>query len=196
MNKKLFRNLEIAGAPIIFLVASFLHFFFEITRESVLGALFGAVNESVWEHLKIFSIAYVFWGFVELVWIKPSIKRFVVVKTLGVYALCGAIAGFFYLYTGIVGESVFLVDILMSALFTVLAQVLSYRLYFSSLEFERYFYTAMMLLILAFCAVLCFSYYPPKKPLFRDPVTGLYGVPSKKLDRGAQVLSAVIGANE
>jgi len=56
MNDKLYKRLEIFGGAVVFAIASLLHFIYNLTGESILGALFGAVNESVWEHLKVFAI--------------------------------------------------------------------------------------------------------------------------------------------
>ncbi len=176
MNMKLYRNLEIAGAFVVFGIASFLHFLYDLSGGTVLGALFGAVNESTWEHLKILAIAYLFWALLELVWARPPFRCFVVAKTLGVYGLLLAVTGFFYLYTGIIGKSFPAVDISMAFVFTALAQVFSYFLMQNCEKLREFFYTAVMFLALLFTAVLCFSYYPPEIFLFKDPVTGMYGV--------------------
>lgn len=178
MNMKLFRKLSTAGVFVVFAVASFLHFLYDLTGGTVLGALFGAVNESTWEHLKIFAIAYIFWALVELVWAKPPFRCFVVAKTLGVYSLISAITAFFYLYTSIVGRSYTAVDIGMAFVFTALAQLFSCFLMGNCEKLKPFFYTAVMFLALLFSAILCFSYYPPEVFLFRDPITGAYGIVS------------------
>ncbi|MDO5123156.1 MAG: DUF6512 family protein [Eubacteriales bacterium] len=191
MNSKLFRNLEILGIPVVFLFASFLHFLYDITGKSVLGSLFGSVNESVWEHLKIFFIAYVFWGFVELLWARPKLSEFIFAKAVGVYILCFLIALFFYIYTFFTGKAIFIVDIIASLLLTCLAHIVSYRLTLWQGNKGQYFALGLMMLFVGFTAVLCFTFYPPKLSLFRDPITGNFGVPPKNIDEGAQVLSEV-----
>lgn len=175
----------------VFAIASFLHFLFELTGESVLGALLGAVNESVWEHLKIFAIAYLIWAVVELLWAQPPLKAFVWAKAVGVYALCISIAGFFYLYTGLLGKSVLIVDLLSGLVFSFLAHYISYKLTVSCRNRGQFFYTGLMLLFLMLVMILCFTYYPPEADLFRDPVTGEYGVPVDIPDPGARVLDTL-----
>lgn len=191
MGSKLFRNLEIAGAPVVFLLASFLHFIYDLTGKSVLGALFGAVNESVWEHLKIFFIAYVFWGFVELLWARPKLSEFVFAKAVGAFVLCISIAVFFYIYTFFAGKAIFIVDIVASFIFTCLAHFLSYKLTLWEGNKGQFFALGLMMLFVGFVMVLCFSFYPLRLPLFRDPITGNYGVPSRNIDEGAQALTEV-----
>ena len=66
MNKKLYRTLSIVGVPVIYLIASALHFFYDLSNGSVLSILFSSVNESVWEHVKIFAVGFVIWSFIEL----------------------------------------------------------------------------------------------------------------------------------
>ncbi|MBQ7999639.1 MAG: hypothetical protein IJ298_00285 [Ruminococcus sp.] len=191
MTEKLFKKLEAAGGIVVFAIASFLHFLFELTGESVLGALLGAVNESVWEHLKIFAIAYLIWAVVELLWAQPPLKAFVWAKAVGVYALCISIAGFFYLYTGLLGKSVLIVDLLSGLVFSFLAHYISYKLTVSCRNRGQFFYTGLMLLFLMLVMILCFTYYPPEADLFRDPVTGEYGVPVDIPDPGARVLDTL-----
>ncbi len=175
-NERLFRNLEIAGVFVIFALACFLHFFYDLTGKSVLGALFGSVNESVWEHLKIFAVAYTAWGFVELVWARVPLRCFTVAKTAGVYVLLLSITAFFYLYSSVIGKTFPAVDIPASFVFTALSEFVSFKLVENCEKLDEFFYTAVMLLFLLFAALLCLSYYPPKIFLFKDPVTGTYGV--------------------
>ncbi len=175
----------------VFAIASFLHFLYDLTGRSVLGALLGSVNESVWEHLKIFAIAYLVWAAVELLWAKPTFKAFVWAKAVGVYSLCILISGFFYLYTGLLGRSVLAVDLASGLIFSFLAHLISCKLATAEGNHGQFFYTGIMLLFLMFVMILCFTYYPPEADLFKDPVTGTFGVPSENLDEGAVALDAL-----
>ncbi len=191
MNQKLYRKLEIAGGGVVFAIATFLHFLYELSGRSVIGALFGSVNESVWEHLKIFSIAYITFAAVELLWAKPPLKNFVWAKALGLYGMCISIAVFFYAYNLFTGKPVLFLDLASGIVFAVLAHYLSYKLTLSSSNTGQYFYTGIMLIFLAFIMILCFTYYPPESELFRDPVTGLSGVLPDSFDEGAAVLDTL-----
>ncbi|MBQ2346921.1 MAG: hypothetical protein II388_00915 [Clostridia bacterium] len=84
-KSKTFRNYEICGAVFVSIAASVLHFLYEWSGEEVWASLFSAVNESVWEHMKIFSLPYVVWAFVELCCIRIPFKRFVSGKVLSLY---------------------------------------------------------------------------------------------------------------
>lgn len=195
MNQKLFKKLEIAGGGVVFALASLLHFLYELTGKSIIGALFGAVNESVWEHLKIFAIAYLVWAVVELLWAKPPLRQFVWAKALGLYAMCIGIAVFYFLYTAVFGRSFLVLDLISGLGFAVLAHFISYKITLSSSNRGQYFYTGVMLIFLGIIMILCFTYYPPNSELFRDPVTGLYGVPADPPDQGAAVLDTMYQIN-
>lgn len=190
MSEKLFKRLEIAGAFIVFVIATFLHFLYDLSP-SVLTSLFSAVNESIWEHIKIFTIAYLFYAFIEFLWAKPLLKRFIVSKTLGVIAQGVFIPLAYYLYTMFTKKPVLIVDLLIGFLAAVLGFFMSYRLYRSEKNIEKYFLTSVMFLFLILMMILCFTYFPPKIELFRDVVTGEYGVVPKNIDMGAFAINGV-----
>ena len=190
MNQTLFKRLETAGGAVVYAIAAFLHFFYDFTGGSIVGALFGAVNESVWEHLKIFAIAYIIWAVTELLWAKPNLKKFVSAKAVGLYSLCTTITLFFYLYTAVAGRAILAVDLISSLVFSFGAHYVSYKLTLSDRNRGQFFYTSVMLIFLALIMILCFSYYPPACPLFKDYTTGLYGVIPQAADAGAAFLSS------
>ncbi len=190
MPKKLLLKLEIAGPFIVFTLASLLHFIYDLSP-NVLTSLLGAVNESIWEHIKIFSIAYLFYGFIEFLWAKPSFKRFVVAKTVGTVAQGAFIPLAYYTYTLFTKKPVLIVDLLIGFFAAVLGFFVSYRLYKSDKDLEKYFLTSLMLLFLILMSLLCFTYFPPEAELFRDVVTGEYGIGANTLDAGAFKLSAL-----
>lgn len=188
MNKTLFKRLEIAGGAVVYAIASFLHFFYDFTGGSIIGALLGSVNESVWEHLKIFATAYLIWAVVELLWAKPALRPFVTAKTVGLYSLCIFIALFFYTYTFFTGKPLLAVDLISALIFSFGAHLISYKLTLYDGNTGQFFYTSVMLIFLAVIMILCFTYYPPVCPLFQDYSTGLYGIIPTAKDAGAVFL--------
>ena len=185
MNNKKLKIAEIIGVPVIYLIAVVLHFVYDLSNGSVLSILFGAVNESVWEHVKIFAAGYTIWAMIELLWLKPHYKKFVVAKTVSIYFLCLSIILFFYGYNIFTPKPWLWLDILSSFVFVVLSQILSYRLITCDRKIEDYFPISAMALMMLFVMFFCFTVYPPKIDLFRDPVTGGYGIVKKYVDTGA-----------
>ena len=189
MSERKFRILEIVGAPVIYLTATLLHFVYDLSGGSTLSILFGSVNESVWEHVKIFAVGYVLWSVIELLWVKPPFKKFVVAKTVSLYFLSIAIVTFFYAYNLFTKEPILWLDLLSSAVFVILSQYLSYRLITNDNDIEDYFPVAVLLLMTYFVMFFSFTVFPPKIDLFKDPVTGMYGIIDDYIDHGAVFLS-------
>lgn len=185
MNIRTFRILEIIGFPIIYLVAVMLHFVFDLTNGSALSIIFGAVNESVWEHVKIFAAGYVTWAIFELLWVKPPVKKFVVAKTISLYSLSVSIIVFFYTYTFFTKSAYLIADIVASVIFVMLSQYLSYTLTTKDNNIKEYFSVASMMLMIYFLMFFSFTLFPPKINLFKDPLTGMYGIIEKYIDTGA-----------
>ena len=192
MKNKLFKTLSIIGVPVIYAIASALHFFYDLTNGSVLAILFSAVNESVWEHVKIFAVGFVIWSVIELLWAKPPFKKFIVAKILSLYFLSLAIIVFFYSYTTIIGEPILAVDLISSAIFVALSQYISYRLTLSDNNIEEYFIVCIMLIMLYFVMFFSFTLFPPEIDLFKDPVTGMYGIIDENIDFGAVFLDKTL----
>lgn len=184
MSDKRFKRFEFAAPFAVFLLASLLHFIYDLVP-SVLTALLGAVNESIWEHMKIFSIAFVFYGVVEYLWLRPELKRFVAAKVAGLFVQLAVIPLVYYGYTLFAKGPVLWVDLIIGFMAAVLGTVVSSRLYKGDREIEKYFYTALLMLCLLLIMILCFTYFPPETELFRDVVTGTYGITSEELDMGA-----------
>lgn len=53
MNKRKIRNYQIVSIIFVCILGTLLHFTYELSGENQLVASFSAVNESVWEHLKL-----------------------------------------------------------------------------------------------------------------------------------------------
>ena len=176
MNKRTLAISEAVGCVVIYAAAVFLHFFYPLSDGSPLSILYGAVNESVWEHMKIFSAGYVGYALLQLCWLRVPFKRYVAAKCAGLYALMIGIVGFFYLYTMIAGRDIPPVDVISSAVFVVMAQLLSFKLIIGDDRIEDYFAPALMLLLLYYLMFFSFTIFPPRTGLFRDPVSGGYGL--------------------
>lgn len=175
MNNRRYAISEAAGIAAIYSAAVLLHFVCPLTDCSTLAVIFGAVNESVWEHVKIFTAAYCGYALLQLLWIRVPFRRYLVGKCCGLYLLGGGIIGFFYLYTGIAGAPVVWLDVLSSAMMVALAQLISYRITLSR-RAEECFAPALMLLLLYYLMFFSFTAFPPRAGLFRDPITGGYGL--------------------
>ena len=176
MDKKTVAVSEAAGCAAIYCTAVYLHFAYPLSGGAALSILFGAVNESVWEHSKIFCGAYLGWSLLQLCWLKVPFRQYVVSKCVGLYTLLLLIIGVYYAYIAVLGQNIFWVDILSSLLSVILVQALTYRLETGENRLSDYFAPSLMLLMLYYLMFFSFTIFPPRAALFRDPVSGGFGI--------------------
>lgn len=155
----------IVGIPVMFILFSGLHFLYDSTGIAFFSA-FSAVNESVWEHLKIGFFSGLFYAIFEYFHAFKGNKNFFTAKALGLMALVLFIIVVFYTYTAFTGHSILWVDILTAFLSCALCQYTSYRIITSQKSFERCEpFFAVVLLAMTFCFII-FTYFPPKLGIF------------------------------
>jgi len=110
MGKKL-RRWEMAGWVAVGLMGPVLHFAWEWSGENVLVAAFSAVNESVWEHMKI-----LFWPLLLLAAVETPVfaghyRNFLAVKAAAILSAAALVPVLYYTYSGVWGERFAAVDI-------------------------------------------------------------------------------------
>ncbi len=176
MKKRNILIWELFGIIFILLFGGLFHFIYELSGYSKIIAIFGAVNESTWEHIKIgFWPAFIF-GLIEYIAFGRKIKTFIFAKSISFILIIILIPAIFYLYIFIAGENYLLFDILIFIISVIVAQIFSYRL----IVMERYHISIQIIgIILLLCQLLAFSIftsYPPRNELFRDPIYKEFGI--------------------
>ena len=173
--KKSISYRQMMGFLFTSVLGTFLHFLFDLTGGSLPAALVSAVNESIWEHMKLLFYPMVLFALVEYrTWEKEK-TGFWCVKLKGILLGLVLIPVLYYTYTGILGVSA---DWFNISIF-FLAAGIAYRWETGALQREsvcriptRMAVTALILLALIFTVL---TFLPPEIPFFRDPVTGSYG---------------------
>lgn len=176
-NMRTYRILETLGGFVIFLLATFLHFFYKLSGGSIIGALFGSVNESVWEHIKIFCEAYLAFTLIEILWARPAIRKLIPAKAAGLLVLSTGITLCHYFAVWVLGRESFLLDIIIGIAFSFLAHLTSYKLTTLQKNHGQFFFTGLFFIILVLIMLLCFTFFPPQLSVFMDKTTEFYGLP-------------------
>jgi hypothetical protein len=175
LMKKSIRKWELFGLVFIVITGGALHFVFDLSGGWRPLALIAAVNESVWEHLKLgFWPAFVCF-LVEYRYLKRSSNNFLFGKSMGIFLIPVAITALFYTYTVFV-EDMLAADLIIFVVAIICGQLLSYRLLVASALPSWLNRLGLVLLILLTIAFGTLTYYAPHMPIFRDPVTGGYGI--------------------
>jgi len=169
---------ELVGIVFIIIFGSILHFTFEWANHQAVVGVFSAVNESVWEHLKLGFWPAIVFALVEFKYLKNLTNNFLFAKTIGIYLVPIVITVLFYSYTALVGESILAIDISSFIIAVIVGQLVSYRLLTGkTLPYNLDRFSLIALLLLGFAFVL-FTFYPPQLVMFQDPITGEYGIVS------------------
>ena len=67
MAEKRWRTWETVGLLVVLAAGNLLHFIYDWTGQSPIAAPLAAVNESTWEHMKLFITPWVLWSLVECI---------------------------------------------------------------------------------------------------------------------------------
>lgn len=164
------------GAAFTLIAGTLLHFVYGWSDRSLAMAPFAAVNESVWEHLKLLAVPMLLFAVVEYFCYGRALPGFLPARTASVLFGMAEIVVLFYTYVGIVGRNFLLADILVFCIGVAEAYLLGAYLLLSGLladgSMQRAAFIALLLLI---SSLFFFTFRPPHIGLFRDPVTGRYG---------------------
>lgn len=174
MDNAKIRNYQIVSVIFVCILGTLLHFTYEFFGQNILIAPFSAVNESVWEHLKLLFFPMLLTTIIGYFYIGKNVPNFLCSKLFGIIASMLFIIIFFYTYTGIIGKSIVFIDIASFFIAVILGEYLAYKLIISNFKCNPII-TIMILAIILICFVV-FTYLTPKIEIFRDPVTNQYGI--------------------
>jgi hypothetical protein len=166
---------QMAGFVFTAILGTFFHFLFDMTDRSVLAALFSAVNESIWEHMKLLFYPMFLFAVIEYRFWGKDYKQFWCVKLLGIALGLLLIPVIYYTYTGILGRSA---DWFNVTIFFIAAGVAFWaqaKLFQKKVQCRLCPAVAFALLCLMAAIFTILTFLPPSLPFFQDPVTGTYG---------------------
>ena len=178
MDIKRIYSFQVVATIFTIVLGSILHFTYDLLGNSNIVATFSAVNESTWEHLKLLAIPMILFAIVEYFFIGKDANNYIEAKVLGIIFGMILITTIFYTYTGIIGNNFFLFDIATFIIAVIGAEWLSFKI-MTSPSFSNKI-TQILSLICAMLIIIMFFVYtfiPPEINLFRDPITGNYGIP-------------------
>ena len=170
------RNYQIFSTIFVCILGTLLHFTYEFFGENIFVASFSAINESVWEHLKLLFFPMLLTTIIGYFYIEKNAPNFLCSKSLGILASMSFIIIFFYTYTGIIGKSIVFIDIASFFIAVILGEYLAYKLITSNFKCNNII-AIIILTVILICFVV-FTYFPPNMEILKDPVTNQYGIPS------------------
>jgi hypothetical protein len=167
--------LEIVGTIFIILLGAALHFTFAASGDNPVVGAVSAVNESVWEHLKLPLWPSIFWLLIIMYPLRNTVSNFFSAKAVGLVVMLVIIPAVFYTYTTFTEENL-AVDIGSFVVAVIVGQAVSVALYRKTGRSRATEAVAVAVLVALAVMFIVFTWYPPQLPVFLDPETGQYGI--------------------
>jgi hypothetical protein len=179
-QKRLLKNrkvltLEIVGTIFINFLGTALHFTYALSGNNLLVGSFSAVNESVWEHLKLPFWPSLLWMLIEMYPLRKVVSNFFAAKSTGSIIMVILIPAVFYSYTAFTKE-ILAVDIATFMIAVIIGQIVSYRLFKQGKPVKSTETIAIIVIALLAILFITFTFYPPHLPIFQDSNNGQYGI--------------------
>ena len=166
---------QLMGFAVTSLVGTLLHFLYDWTGESVLVAPFSGVNESTWEHMKLLFWPMFIFAIVQSFFFRDR-EDFWCVKLKGALLGLALIPVIFYTYNGVIGQSPDWINIAIFFLSAAVAYIYETRQFnngTASCGSPKITVAVLCIIALLF---LIFTFATPEIGIFKDPLTGTYGI--------------------
>ena len=166
---------QLLGFAVTSLGGTVLHFLYDWLLEAAWIAPFSGVNESTWEHMKL-----IFWPMLLFAVAQSFFFRgredFWCVKLRGILLGLVLIPVIFYTYNGVIGESPDYVNIAIFFITAAIVYISESRLFKKGTTKCPFPKLAVGLLCLIAILFGLFTFITPEIGIFRDPLTGTYGI--------------------
>lgn len=169
------KNWFIIVVLVCLVLGTLLHFTYEWSGEDKIVAIYSAVNESTWEHLKLVFYPMTIMAIIGTFVIKKQKNNYWAGQAIGILTAMTFITVFFYTYTGIIGENFAILDIASFIVAILLGEYVTYKIITSEKKYDME-KISIVLIIALFLSFLVYTYNPPKIQYFKDPINGSYGV--------------------
>ena len=152
-----------------------LHFLYDWLGEAKWIAPFSGVNESTWEHMKLLFWPMLIFAVVQSLFFKNR-------KDLWCVKLCGILLGLslipvlFYTYNGAIGKSPDWLNITIFFISAALAFIYETRLFNENRLVCRSPKIPIAALSMIAILFVVFTFLTPEIDIFRDPITGDFGI--------------------
>ena len=167
--------IEFYGFLFISIVGSLLHFTYEWSNHNKYVSLLSAVNESVWEHMKLLVFPSLVWMIIEIPFISNN-SNFLTAKFVSLIVMILLVPTLFYLFKYLIKQSILIVDILIFYVAVGVGQFLSYIILGASVLPNIFNYISLIGLILIYSYFLIATLIPGKGDIYVDPNTKKKGI--------------------
>ncbi len=173
--KRSIRLWQLLGFGVTALGGTLLHFLYDWLGKAAWIAPFSGVNESTWEHMKLLFWPMLLFAIPQNFFFKER-EDFWCIKLRGILLGILLIPVIFYTYNGVIGKSPDWLNIAIFFVCAAIAYLYETRLFTSSsTTCKRPNCAIFLLCVIALCFVI-FTFTTPQLNIFKDPLTGTYGI--------------------
>lgn len=166
---------QMAGFLFTAVLGTFFHFFFDLTGGNVVAALISAVNESIFEHMKLIYYPMLLFALLQYRKFGKQTANFWCVKLAGILVALVLIPSLYYLYTGALGVSADWFNVTIFFIAAAAGYWIETKLFINGYNCRARQSVCVALILAVGVIFTVFTFLPPRIPLFRDPLTGTYG---------------------
>lgn len=162
------KRYTIYGIIFTFITGTLLHFTYEWSGNNHIVGYLSAVNESIWEHMKLVFFPMLFYSFYMNHKLKNEYSCVTSSLLFGILLGTLLIPVIFYVYSGILGRNLLILDISTFIICVLISFSAVYKLS-SSCLLKNYPVLLKFLVFLSAVCFLVFTYNHPEFGIFADP---------------------------
>ena len=157
----------------ISVVGTILHFTYKLSKNNIVVGIFSAVNESVWEHIKLL-LTPIF--FINTLWYILGYKNNYFISLFTQLFLSIVLIILFYeIKILIFKDKKDYINIISFYIISLIVSIVGFVIYNVG-EMKTLNILCMIGSLIIFIMYLTFTIFPPKNKYFKDPITGKYGI--------------------
>ncbi len=164
------------------LVGTFLHFLYDLTNHNKLVGVFSAVNESVWEHIKLALTPTFLFSLIDG-YFYGYYNNYFFAKLISILSIIIVMPLLFYGSKLFLKKHITIVNILIFFITVFVSEYLMYKLLFMCPVSYFTKYISLVLLFITFAFYLLLTIFPLENIIFKDPLTKKYGFDGHKFIR-------------
>ena len=166
---------QLMGFAVSALGGTILHFLYDWLGKSPIVASFSGVNESTWEHMKLLFWPMFIFAVIQSLFFKEQ-KDFWCVKLRGILLGLALIPIIFYTYNGAIGKSPDWLNITIFFVSAAVAYIYETRQFNNGARVCKRPKLSLALLCVIASLFIIFTFATPEIGIFKDPITGAYGI--------------------
>ena len=166
---------QLMGFAVTSFAGTILHFLYEWLGESVIVAPFSGVNESTWEHMKLLFWPMLFYAVIQSFFFGER-EDFWCIKLRGILIGLIMIPLIFYTYNGVIGKSPDWINITIFFVAAAVAYTYETVKLYKTPEACLNPQISIAFLYTVAALFVIFTFKTPRIGIFKDPLSGRYGI--------------------